>query len=135
MTTTLLNTVRKIQWFCQQGDDFCMHVFSSRSVICTNNKRVGSSNYLIVRCARKPCFHIWQKRVPNFFIWHKCVPKIFYRSRYHAISFLLLGTIWTGLVVRTEPRQLIGLASDNAHSNPTLLLLVKITNVIFRVNR
>ena len=34
----------------------------------------------------------------------------------------------------TEPRQLIGLASDNAHSNPTLLLFVKITNVIFRVN-
>ena len=30
----------------------------------------------------------------------------------------------------TEPRQLIELASDNAHFNPTLLLLVKITDVI-----
>jgi hypothetical protein len=29
----------------------------------------------------------------------------------------------------TEPRHLIGLASDNAHFNPTLLLLVKITDV------
>jgi hypothetical protein len=29
----------------------------------------------------------------------------------------------------TEPRQLIGLVSDNAHFNPTLLLLVKITDV------
>jgi hypothetical protein len=34
-----------------------------------------------------------------------------------------------------EPRQLIGLASDNAHFDPTLLLLVKITVVIFRVSR
>jgi hypothetical protein len=35
----------------------------------------------------------------------------------------------------TELRQLIGLASDNAHFDPTLLLIVKITHVIFRVNR
>ena len=35
----------------------------------------------------------------------------------------------------TEPRQLIGLGSDNAHFNPALFLLVKIADVIFRVNR
>jgi hypothetical protein len=35
----------------------------------------------------------------------------------------------------TDPRQLIGLASDNAHIDLTLLLLVKITDVIFHVNR
>jgi hypothetical protein len=29
MTTTLELHVRKIQWFCQQGEGFCMHVFSS----------------------------------------------------------------------------------------------------------
>ena len=29
MTTTLEPHVRKIQWFCQQGEGFCMHVFSS----------------------------------------------------------------------------------------------------------
>jgi hypothetical protein len=38
----------------------------------------------------------------------------------------VLGPIQTGQ---------IGLASDNAHFDPTLLLLVKITDVIFRVNR
>ena len=27
--TTLELHVRKIQWFCQQGEGFCMHVFSS----------------------------------------------------------------------------------------------------------
>jgi hypothetical protein len=63
------------------------------SVIFTNNKRVGSSKYLIVRSARKLCFHIWHKRVPNFLIWHKRVPKIFYRSCYDVIRFLPLGTI------------------------------------------
>jgi hypothetical protein len=42
--------------------------------------------------------------------------------------------IWIGHA-GTEPWQLIGLASDNAHFDPTLLLLVKITGVIFRVNR
>ena len=90
------------------------------SVIFTNNKRVGSSNYLIVRSSRTPCFHIWHKRVPNFLIWHKRVPKSLYRSRYDVIRFRSRGT---------EPRQLIGLASDNAHFNPTLLLFVKITDV------
>ena len=30
MTTTLELRVRKIQWFCQLGEGFCMHVFSSR---------------------------------------------------------------------------------------------------------
>ena len=34
MTTTLELHVRKIQWFCQQGEGFCMHVFSS-SIITT----------------------------------------------------------------------------------------------------
>jgi hypothetical protein len=29
MTTTLELHVRKIQWFCQQGEGFCTHVFSS----------------------------------------------------------------------------------------------------------
>jgi hypothetical protein len=29
MTTTLELHFRKIQWFCQQGEGFCMHVFSS----------------------------------------------------------------------------------------------------------
>ena len=29
MTTTLELHVRKIQWFCQQGEGFCMHVFST----------------------------------------------------------------------------------------------------------
>jgi hypothetical protein len=29
MTTTLELHARKIQWFCQQGEGFCMHVFSS----------------------------------------------------------------------------------------------------------
>jgi hypothetical protein len=33
MTTTLELHVRKIQWFCQQGEGFCMHVFSSLIVI------------------------------------------------------------------------------------------------------
>jgi hypothetical protein len=69
-------------------------------VIFTNNKRVGSSNYLIVGSARKPCFHIWHKGVPNFLIWHKRVPKIFSQSRYDVIRFLPLGTIWTGHVVQ-----------------------------------
>ena len=32
MTTTLELHVRKIQWFCQQGEGFCMHVFSSNLV-------------------------------------------------------------------------------------------------------
>ena len=32
MTTTLELHVRKIQWFCQQGEGFCMHVFSSTIV-------------------------------------------------------------------------------------------------------
>ena len=38
MTTTLELHVRKIQWFCQQGEGFCMHVFSSYmfSVIFVN---------------------------------------------------------------------------------------------------
>jgi hypothetical protein len=29
MTTALDTSCSKIQWFCQQGEDFCMHVFSS----------------------------------------------------------------------------------------------------------
>ena len=33
MTTTLELHVRKIQWFCQQGEGFCMHVFSSIIII------------------------------------------------------------------------------------------------------
>jgi hypothetical protein len=33
MTTTLELHVRKIQWFCQQGQGFCMHVFSSSFVL------------------------------------------------------------------------------------------------------
>ena len=37
MTTTLELHVRKIQWFCQQGEGFCMHVFSS---ICLTNVSV-----------------------------------------------------------------------------------------------
>ena len=31
MTTTLELHVRKIQWSCQQGEGFCMHVFSTNS--------------------------------------------------------------------------------------------------------
>jgi hypothetical protein len=30
--TTTLYMFRKIQWFCQQGEGFCMHVFSSTMV-------------------------------------------------------------------------------------------------------
>jgi hypothetical protein len=33
MTTTSELHVRKIQWFCQQGEGFCMHVFPSRHYI------------------------------------------------------------------------------------------------------
>ena len=33
MTTTLELHVRKIQWFCQQGEGFCMHVFSSYIIV------------------------------------------------------------------------------------------------------
>ena len=33
MTTTLELHVRNIQWFCQQGEGFCMHVFSSMLMI------------------------------------------------------------------------------------------------------
>ena len=29
MTTALDTSCSKIQWFCQQGEGFCMHVFSS----------------------------------------------------------------------------------------------------------
>ena len=29
MTTTLELNVMKTQWFCQQGEGFCRHVFSS----------------------------------------------------------------------------------------------------------
>ena len=54
--------------------------------------------------------------------------KIFYQSRYDVIRFLPLGND-LNRSRGTEPRQLIGLASDNAHFNPTLLLLVKITDV------
>ena len=35
MTTTLELHVRKIQWFCQQGEGFCMHVFSSSDLIAS----------------------------------------------------------------------------------------------------
>jgi hypothetical protein len=34
MTTNLELHVRKIQWFCQQGEGFCMHVFSSYILFC-----------------------------------------------------------------------------------------------------
>jgi hypothetical protein len=107
---------------------FAAHEIST-SVIFTNNKRVGSSNYLIVRSARKPCFHIWHKRVPNFLIWHKRVPQIFYRSRYAWCYKIPPARNDLNRSRGTEPRQLIGLASDNAHFNPTLSLLVKITDV------
>jgi hypothetical protein len=32
MTTALDTSCSKIQWFCQQGEGFCMHVFSSISI-------------------------------------------------------------------------------------------------------
>jgi hypothetical protein len=35
MTTTLDTSVRKMQWFCQQGEGFCIHVFSSMNIIAT----------------------------------------------------------------------------------------------------
>ena len=38
MTTTLELHVRKIQWFCQQGEGFCMHVFSSLQYSVLTNK-------------------------------------------------------------------------------------------------
>jgi hypothetical protein len=37
MTTTSELHVRKIQWFCQQGEGFCMHVFSSIVVSYTQS--------------------------------------------------------------------------------------------------
>ena len=33
-TTTLDTSCSEIQWFCQQGEGFCMHVFSSHYYIC-----------------------------------------------------------------------------------------------------
>ena len=39
MTTTLELHVRKIQWFCQQGEGFCMHVFSSLGNIFEHKAR------------------------------------------------------------------------------------------------
>ena len=45
MTTTLDTScyVRKIQWFCQQGEGFCMHVFSSLldRVVMVNNSFIS----------------------------------------------------------------------------------------------
>ena len=46
MTTTLELHVRKIQWFCQQGEGFCMHVFSS-----LNDMPASSINNIIIRYA------------------------------------------------------------------------------------
>jgi hypothetical protein len=43
MTTTLELHVRKIQWFCQQGEGFCMHVFSSL-INKSRTQDVNSSN-------------------------------------------------------------------------------------------
>ena len=47
MTTTLNTHVRKIQWFCQQGERFCMHVFSSNKMNTTINE--ASCSILHVR--------------------------------------------------------------------------------------
>ena len=38
MTTTLELHVRKIQWFCQQGEGFCMHVLSSHMLALIEQK-------------------------------------------------------------------------------------------------
>jgi hypothetical protein len=92
-------------------------------VIFTNNKRVGSSNYLIVRSARKPCFQYMAQTCTQLPYMAQTCPQN-----------ILSKPLWCHKIPparndlnrsrRTEPRQLIGLASDNAHFNPTLLLLV-----------
>jgi hypothetical protein len=110
---------------------FAVHTkYCITSVIFSNNKRVGSSNYLIVRSARKPCFHI---------IMAQTCPQLPYMAQ-KCPQNILSRPLWCHKIPParndlnrsrgTEPRQLIGLASDNAHFNPTLLILVKIIDVI-----
>ena len=48
MTTTLeLHVIRKIQWFCQQGEGFCMHVFSS---IYIHTTMINLSLQVVYQC-------------------------------------------------------------------------------------
>jgi hypothetical protein len=54
MTTALDTSYSKIQWFCQQGEGFCMHVFSSsfhKLCICKIRKLMWSCLILINICA------------------------------------------------------------------------------------
>ena len=49
MTTTLELHVRKIQWFCQQGEGFCMHVFSSYHNLL-HPLYLGVESHVTARC-------------------------------------------------------------------------------------
>jgi hypothetical protein len=70
-------------------------------VILINNKRVGSSNYLTVRSARKASLPYMAQTCPQLpYMAQTCPQKSVYRSRYDVIRFLPLGTIWTGHMVQ-----------------------------------
>ena len=75
MTTTLELHVRKIQWFCQQDEGFCMHIFSSYFMIFKRrNYSCHSWSFVLTRG------HSWSLVVTRGHSWslvvirgHSCV--------------------------------------------------------------